>query len=222
MEPAEDIPLILAPTIFEYNVVRAALAPELATRQLRLAVCGVGEKQARRFCETIGSDLPTCLALIGWGGGLVPDLPAGAFLLADAALYAGLPPLVCETPSIPGLRTGPILTSLSPLLTPAQKQSAMATRALVVEMEAYPLAAWAAQRHIPFVHARVVLDAWDEALPDLGKGLSDSGQLRPGKFLWQIARQPALLRDLWWLSQRTRRLNGRLGQLAQALAQALL
>ncbi len=51
--------------------------------------------------------------------------------------------------------------------TPQAKRDAQRSGALAVEMEAYPLAAWAAAHRLLFIHARVILDAVDESLPDL-------------------------------------------------------
>lgn len=192
--------------------------------------CGVGERQSALFCQKIDQGLAlsggqvislnsiACLVLLGWAGGLAPNLAVGEVVCAQTALREGQASLNCETLPIQNARRGPILTVPKALLTPLEKSSAQASGALAVEMEAYPIAAWAKDRGFPFIHIRVIMDTVDETLPAFGAGLNSSGQVRLFPFLKRLAQQPALLRDLWWLNKRISALNPALEKLAQEVA----
>jgi nucleoside phosphorylase len=207
-------PLVVTPTALEKSAVQNALKKYLLPSPVQSMICGVGEGQSRLFCQKIDKNMVSCLVLLGWAGGLAAGVAAGDIVCADAALRDGQPPISCRTLPIKNARSGPILTVPKALLTPAKKQSAQASGALAVEMEAYPLAEWADQVGIPFVHARVILDTLDESLPDFGDGLDASTGLRVGPFLKRVARHPGLVWELWKLNARIRLTNLALENLA--------
>jgi hypothetical protein len=203
------MPLILTPTSLEYAAVKKALPGTIQLRQ-----CGVGEQQSGLFCQCL-PETPACLVLIGWAGGLAPHLAIGDIVCANLVLREGQPPLPCTPLPLQGVHTGPILTVPQALLTLAEKRQAyQASGALAVEMEAYPIAAWAQQRDIPFVHLRVISDRRDESLPDLGAGLDASGRVHLLPLLQKLMRQPALIATLWHLNRRLQSLNPILATLA--------
>jgi nucleoside phosphorylase len=202
--------MIVAPTTLEISAVRKGLVRFLEGNY-RLLMCGVGEGQSSAFCEKLNPAEISRLVLVGWGGGLTNVLKAGDIVCADAALYSGRPAIPCAiAPS--SLRSGPILTAPHALMTPAEKQVAASSGALAVEMEAYPLAAWASQHSIPFLHGRVILDAWNEALPNVET--DDTGQVRPFKLLKKLVKHPAIVTDLARLGRRVQILNPLLAKLA--------
>ena len=205
---------IVTPTALEFTAVRKGLGNMLKEGNCQLMMCGVGEQQSSAFCRKLDQLAIARLVLIGWSGGLTGDLGVGDAICADTALRDGQPPLACTLPPGGNYRTGPILTAPKALLTPSEKQAAAASGALAVEMEAYPLAAWANQRSIPFIHGRVILDTRDEALPDMGEGLDSSGKVHVGALLKLLARRPALLQELARLNHRVQMLNPILGKLA--------
>jgi nucleoside phosphorylase len=212
--PPNAFPLVVTPTALENSAVQNALKRYLLPSPVQSMICGVGEGQSRLFCQKIDRNRVSCLVLLGWAGGLAPSVAAGDVVCADAALRDGQPPLSCRALPIKNARRGPILTVAKALLTPAEKQSAQASGALAVEMEAYPLAEWAGQAGIPFVHARVILDTLDESLPDFGDGVDASAGLRVGRFLKRLARHPGLAWGLWKLNARIRLINPALENLA--------
>jgi nucleoside phosphorylase len=215
MLPPEHGPAIMvAPTREEWRVLRRALAPELAAGKLRLEECGVGPENAAALCRRLEDEgWRGSLFLAGWAGGLSADLAAGSVVLARSALSLDGPPHACQQRHLPGARVGDILTVSRALYTPEEKRRATATGALAVEMEAYPIAAWAEAQGLPFIHARVVLDAADERLPDLSHVVDESGRLR-----WlALGRHPSLLLELARLYTRLRRLNPILARLARQL-----
>jgi nucleoside phosphorylase len=224
------IPLVLAPTAIEYTAVQKGLKKALTKGRVRLLRCGVGERQSALVCQKIDQGLAfskgqaicrdsiACLILLGWAGGIAPHLAVGEVVCADSALREGQPSLRFDTLPIQNARIGPVLTAPAALLTPREKSAAQASGALAVEMEAYPLAAWAKDRGLPFMHARVIMDTVDETLPDFGPGLNQSGLVRLPAFLKRLTLHPALIRDLWWLTGRIRALNPALEKLAQEVS----
>jgi hypothetical protein len=213
--------LIVAPMASEYAAVRAGVRPLLGSGALEVRMCGIGPERAGAFCRGLGEGANwSGLALVGWAGGLAPELAAGDAVLADVALAPDAPPLPCHAIALAGGRVGPMLTVAQALFTPAAKRDARETGALAVEMEAYPLAAWAAARGLPFVHARVILDAVEEPLPDLGGALDAFGRPRLSYLLRRVSQRPALVPELWRLGRRGRALRPRLSALARDVAQA--
>jgi hypothetical protein len=174
--------VVVAPMRWESKAVRRAVgglqrvdAPFPAWRgdTLTLIECGVGPERAARVTSWLdstpkspplpaGGDLE--LWLVGVAGGLAEGLETGDALLADSVI-AGGERLPCEADAElrarlgEGVRVGPVLSSARALIPPEEKRAAAArTGALAVEMEAAPLARWAAGRGVRFVHLRVILD----------------------------------------------------------------
>jgi hypothetical protein len=213
--------LLVTPMASEYAAVRAGVRSLLESGAVELRMCGIGPERAGTFCRGLGDEGGwSYLALIGWAGGLAPELGAGDAVLADTALAPDAAPQPCHAPALDGVQVGPMLTVAEALYTAAAKRGARETGALAVEMEAYPLAAWASARGLPFVHARVILDAVEEPLPDLGGALDAFGRPRLPYVLRQVLRRPALLPELWHLGRRGQALSPRLGELAWAVVQA--
>lgn len=216
-----SIPMVIAPTAFEFATIQRVLRRSQINRKLRLGMCGVGEQQAILFCRTLDPGNISHLLLLGWAGGLIPDLAAGAVVCANKSVRTGKPGLTAIAFTINGLRIGAILTSPQALLTLAEKQAAQSCGAIAVEMEAYPFAEWAYTHGIPFTHGRVILDTMSESLPDMGQALDVYGRLRKSPFLAQLVKHPALIPEIWHLFQRTRSLNTILEQLALDLVRLI-
>ena len=211
--------LLLAPTLSEYAPIRAALAGKLADGKVQLAVCGIGPACATFLCERLErTGWSGCLALIGWAGSLSPDLTAGDVLVANAALNVRGQSAPCTPINLPGAKVGALLSVPAPLLTPEAKRAAQSSGALAVEMEAYPMAAWANAHHVPFIHTRVILDTVDEALPDLGNALDDLGRVRPGRLAARLLSRPQVALDLLRFVHRMRELDPILAALALAVS----
>jgi adenosylhomocysteine nucleosidase len=204
-------------------VIRRSVAGSEAEGALETTMCGIGPECAARFARRLEerTELPSGMALVGVAGGLDASLAAGDIVLASAALDEEGRQAPCTVLSLPGAAIGPIVTVHRAVYTPAEKAAARSTGALAVEMEAYPLAAWAMQRMLPFVHARVILDSVDEALPDLGDVLDDYGQLRPGKLLRQLVGRPSRIASLVGLQRGMQAVAPALGRLAQAVVEAV-
>ena len=210
--------LLITPTHSEYTAVRAALADRLVEGRLELVKCGMGMAAAAALCQRLErSGWTGSMVLLGWAGGLSPDLAAGDCVVADAAVDSDGRRVSLATPELPGATVGPLLCVDTPLLTPQAKHDAWLSGALAVEMEAYPLAVWAAARPAPFIHARVILDTVDEALPDLGDALDAQGRVRPVRLAARLVARPRTALSLLWLARRVRALDQALGALARAV-----
>jgi nucleoside phosphorylase len=206
-------PLIVVPTAVEFGAVRRALRGAEARGEVVLAQCGMGVRQAGGFCERIRPEQVSCVALVGWAGGLAQDLAVGEVVSADAAVMEGCPRLEFRALDLPGARRGAVLTSPKALASAAEKRSAGEVwGAIAVEMEAYPLAAWAEEQGIPFYHVRIIMDTRDEELPDLEAGGSIWGKAR---------RLLSLAPRLWWMFRRVRSLDAGLARMAAQVVGAI-
>jgi len=198
------------------------------TRRLsvELRICGIGPRRAATLCaEFERGARPGGVALLGWAGGLRDDLAVGDIVIADRALSAGRSDVNCLALPLPGtarVHRGPMLTADHVVAAPAAKRAAAACGALAVEMEAYPLAAWAAQREVPFVHDRVILDTVEDTLPALDGVLDGYGRLQIRPLFGALARRPVLLGEFTRMALRLRGVNRRLAELAEAVVAALL
>ena len=210
--------LIVAPTRHEFSVVRAALA-DLSDDGVELASCGVGPVATTAFCRRLDCrpPVPRTLVLLGYAGGLDPGLVPGDLVLADAVLNARGERVTCTPLNIPAVRVGPLLSVAEPLRTPGEKRAAAHSGAIAVEMEAYPLGVWARTRGLPFVHARVVLDAADEPLPDLGDALGVAGEVDWRRLAQAVLIRPGLVAPLLQLARRARDVRPALAELARAV-----
>jgi nucleoside phosphorylase len=219
----KPLPIVIAPTAIEFAAVRQAIWPWVKARKVNLAQCGMGNKRAHVFGEKLDSQQSSCLILLGWAGGLIPNLLAGDFICADSALYMDRVPVPCRQVHLSNVRQGPILTVPKALFTPQEKFQAQASGAIAVEMEAYPLAVKARQLGIPFIHTRIILDTLDESMPDFGSDiLNDAGEMRLRPFLIKLFRKPGQLKILWQLNGRIRKLNPLLGNLALNICRLIL
>ncbi|MGN6317444.1 phosphorylase [Trinickia sp.] len=140
----------------------------------------------------------------GTAGGLAPDLPPGALIVADAidgplgrvltdsawkdrmiaALRAALPDARIEC--------GTLAAVAAPVVTQAQKDALHGkTGALAVDMESHVAAAQAVARALPFAVCRAVVDpAWRTLPPAATAGLREDGTTALGPILRELARAP--------------------------------
>jgi nucleoside phosphorylase len=214
--------LLVAPTIPESALVRAAVADLLADGGLEIEVCGMGPASATALCQRLEARTRPLggLALVGWAGGLSPDLAVGDVVLAYASVDGQGVRVPCTVIELPGAKVGALLTASEPLLTPQAKSDAWKGGALAVEMEAYPLAEWARERGLPFVHARVILDPVGEDLPDLGDALDLLGRVRWGRLVRRLLSRPSLIVALYRLMRRNQAIGPVLGGVARSVVEA--
>jgi adenosylhomocysteine nucleosidase len=216
--------ILVTPTLSEYRAVRPFVAGRVADGVLETLMCGIGPQRAAALSRRLDErgDLPSSLALVGVAGGLDPALAAGDIVLASTAWDEEGRRAPCTVIPLAGASVGPILTVSRALYTPAEKAARREAGALAVEMEAYPLAGWAAERGLPFVHARVILDPFDEPLPDLGDVLDEYGRIQPAGLLRILLAHPSRIAEMAQLVRRSQVTAPPLGRLAQAVVTAQL
>ncbi len=214
--------LLITPSQAEYRIVETTLRDYLAAGSLEVVMSGIGPDCAAAFCRQLEARrrLPSVVALVGVAGGLDPALAAGDTVLASAVLDEEGRQVPCALIPLSGASVGPMLTVSRALYTPAEKTAALDTGALAVEMEAYPLAAWAAESGLPFIHARVILDAFDEILPDLGDLLDAYGRVRPAELVRHLLAHPSHVASLIRLLRRSQAISPALGRLAGLITDA--
>lgn len=187
-----------------------------------LIVAGVGGPAARRGTELLlAGHRPRWLIAAGFGGALAPEWERN-----DAVLVTRL---VSDDVTAPGLdidlslpgpsegrgrvQSGRLVTVSRIIRTVAEKAELRArTRADVVDMESYPVAALCAQRGVRFLGVRVISD---EATTDLPPGiltiLGPTGSFRLGAAVGAIWRRPSSLKELWSLREHAHQAADRLG-----------
>lgn len=154
---------------------------------IQVALCGIGREAGERVAALLDAAPCSLLVSLGFAGALDPALRPGDLIVADAFLYADAPPLVLPDPlSLQGERdgervlapypSGALLTVDAPLLTPAAKRRARAASgAAVVDMEGRRIAEAAAERGVPIVAVRAVIDEADFALPPFAAEIAAAG-----------------------------------------------
>jgi hypothetical protein len=113
---------------------------------------------------------------------------------------------------------GPVLTSDRVLSTVEDKEAGAALGAVAVEMEAGPLARWAAARGVPFVHLRIVLDPYNSALPSARLPTDDHARASTGTLLRYVLVHPGQWPALWRLIGQVRMAQGVMRQTIAALS----
>ncbi|HEY3850743.1 MAG TPA: hypothetical protein VGL87_07230 [Steroidobacteraceae bacterium] len=184
--------------------------------------CAAAGMAARRLVEAGAT------ALVSWGmaGGLDPDLPAGAICLPrevvapDGMRFATASPwhetLTASVASCRPVVSGVLLTSLHPIAGVAAKaQARRETGAVAVDMESSAVAEVAAASHVPFMAVRVIVDTAHDAIPSSVTAAGESGQVRIGRLLMELARSPGEIVALIRLARRYRAAIRSLGAVAK-------
>ena len=167
------------------TLVVSALAFELAglisedLKGIHPVVTGMGQQKAKSGLERALKEIrPRRIIAVGLCGGLAPGEVIGSLAVPSSIVAQGKEAgIICET--LPGLdHRGVLVTVPGPVTTPAAKADLRkATMADWVDMESYAWAEVARERGIPFAVMRVVVDSWDEFLPNLGSPRSWSSAL---------------------------------------------
>lgn len=213
--------------------VPAWTAPGSAGGALLVLECGMGPERSEALAPELDRASPAALWLAGWCGGLRGDLRVGDLVLADAALSEtpeglvriGHPPppaLVAWLQAWAAsharrLVVAPVLTSSRVLVRAAEKRAAAATGAAAVEMEAAPLARWAAEHGVPFTHLRVVLDPAGSDLPPEDLHGEDEADGEMSRYLRRALWYPRTWLAVWRLLGHSRRAQQVMAALGTAL-----
>lgn len=183
------------------------------TREVMVVTGGIGPRRTQRTLDQFIAMPLSAVFSIGCAGALIPGLTTGQLVLASVV---SMPEINAEMPSdetslqrfpvdaqfLSHARTaaakagvltadGSLLTSPTVLFTPEEKaQRGRETGAIAVEMESGVHAAFAAQRGLPFLVLRVILDGVDMRLP-MVKGLTTAeGDVRAFKAAMHVVTHP--------------------------------
>ena len=240
--------LVVTPIHWESQAVLKSLAdvlpepgwdvPAWRTGDLLIVEPGMGPDVTKALLPFLEARMPREVWLYGCCGGLTPELRVGDLVLADATIIAGanhdspesisLPPgepvlaqmrrMVAELDA--RLIIGPVLTSDHLLASVDQKKTAAAGGAVAVEMEEGPLARWAAERRVPFVHLRVVLDPLCSPLPPISRPAHASARVTRGDLVRHALDHPREWQSLWRLMRQGRKAGQMLTDVITLLATA--
>ncbi len=169
---------------------------------------GMGPRQARQTVKEFTNRPLSAVLSIGCAGALIPELTAGQLVLAPALrMYAEEPAGQFDTfgadsrlfraaqdaAQQAGVETmeGGIVTSPCVLFTRQQKEKRRReTGCIAVEMESGVHAAFAAERTLPFLALRVILDSVDMGIPPVKGFTTVEGKIRLSKAMAYIAAHP--------------------------------
>jgi len=199
-----------------------------ARTEVVVVTTGVGPEQAQRVAaECMDHFNPSLVVSAGTCGALVPGIEmsewvvtgtvrrlskpgadgrvAGETIMSPATELIGQ--LAKAIGSEPGYHRGTLVTVSDVPVVDAEEKEAIASKhqAIAVDMESYGIARAAADRDIPWLIARVVVDTTFRPLPELGPMNIVTGRPPlPGIFLYVLKNPlsgPQILYGLWQLIQ---------------------
>ncbi|MGA0420547.1 MAG: hypothetical protein ACO3P9_11020 [Phycisphaerales bacterium] len=186
---------------------RAVLERHLPTGTI-VEVCGPGAAGVHRWFEQRGdaTDAPRGVVLVGTAGGLSPELPAGAALVADRVVDTTDRTWTATLP-LPGRAPrGVVLTVATPSTTPEEK-AALHRRfatAAAIDLESAAFAEACTARGWRWSVVRGISDAISDRLPrDVATWIDDRGRLRTRSLMASLARSPRTLTLLPGLRRRS-------------------
>jgi adenosylhomocysteine nucleosidase len=180
-----------------------------------LAVSGIGPVAAQVAAHALVDAGASALMSFGMAGGLDPSLKAGSVVVPCEVISAdGTRFATCQSwrervaAAVSPLRAvseGTLLTSAQPIDTPAHKAAAFRDfGAAAVDMESAAVAQVAANRRLPFIAVRVIVDTAADKLPQAVVNASRAGRLRIGRLLAGLVVAPLEIAELVRLTQRYR------------------
>lgn len=182
-------------------------------REVMVVTGGIGPRRTQRTMDQFVTMPLSAVFSVGCAGALVPGLTTGQLVLAPAVSMPAMDDEMrfdetrllrfpVDTQLLSYTRTaatkadvptadGALLTSPTILFTPEEKtRRGQETGAIAVEMESGVHAAFAAQRGLPFLVLRVILDGVDMRLP-MVKGLTTpDGDVRAFKAAFHVVTHP--------------------------------
>src|SRR5262245_50117615 len=178
------------------------------TREVLVITSGIGPRRTRQTMERVG-EIPFAGVLsVGCAGALIPGLEAGHLVLAPEVCMQSTQPegplqrfpvdaqwLACARAAAQRAAIvsaeGALFTSTKILFTPEEKtQQGRITGAVAVEMESGLHAAFAAERDIPFLALRVILDPVSMAVPPVRRLTTPEGEVCPFKAAAHMVTHP--------------------------------
>jgi len=210
----------------------AAVRGRIGDRPVQVAVCGVGERAARRAAERCArlASQGACgrVVWLGIAGALSPDLEVGDLVVGRTVMAPDQPSIgVDETlvgaAAARGCRPGVLVTAPGLVVT-ASSREALWRRTGSLPETAVDMESWAAARvlqraGVPFAAVRAISDTAADRLPSWLESVSsaDSG-LPLGPVVRGALMRPSGLVPLARIRLRTARLGVRLAEVAASLA----
>ncbi len=204
-------------------------------RDIVIVTGGIGPHRARQTVEEFADTPFSAVLSVGCAGALIPGLTTGQLILAPALrMYADELEGQLDTFGVDkrllsatqnaarqaGVETteGAIVTSRRVLFTPQEKEErGRETDCIAVEMESGVHAAFAAERALPFLVLRVILDSVDMSIPPMKGVTSSEGKIRLSKAMTHIATHPHHLPFLLRLQHCRKQAAETLSRLCRAL-----
>lgn len=188
-------------------------------RDVIIVTGGIGPRRARQTVEEFADTPLSAVLSVGCAGALIQGLTTGQLVLAPAVRMeveereGRLDTFVVDECLLrvaqsaaqqAGVETteGVIVTNRRVLFTPQEKEErGRETDCIAVEMESGVHAAFAAERTLPFLALRVILDSVDMAIPPMKGVTTSEGKIRLSKAVAHIATHPQHLPFLLRLQQ---------------------
>jgi adenosylhomocysteine nucleosidase len=181
---------------------------QAGTREVLVIIGGIGPRRTRQTMERF-AEVPFAGVLsVGCAGALIPGLEAGHLVLAPDvcmpstqeegplrrfpvdAQWLAYARAAAQRAAIVSAE-GSLFTSTKILFTPEEKaQQGRTTGTIAVEMESGLHAAFAAERGIPFLALRVILDSVNMAIPPVRHLTTPEGEVRPFKAVAHMVVHP--------------------------------
>jgi adenosylhomocysteine nucleosidase len=205
---------------------RADGLAELADGTL-LALSGVGPAAAARAAKRLADAGARALLSFGLAGALDPSLSAGALVIPhrvisrEGATVSVSPQwralLVRSLGARRAVNGGDLLSSSRPIDSIEAKSAVFhGTGAAAVDMESLAVAQVAADRKLPFVALRVIVDTAVDRVPRSVMAASREGQVKIARLLGALALAPADILDVIRLARRYRMAMRALAQVTNA------
>ena len=216
----------------EVRAIRAGLHGKNAV----ITRTGIGKKNAEtRTAALIESAGPSVILAAGFAGGLDPRLTPGDVFVAsevhdaeDSGAQWSAPHQLMELAAELSLSDHEIhfgkLVTVEKVMGSSQKKQALRARtgAAAVDMESSGILRVAAEKKVPVLCVRTILDEVDFELPfDFGKILTPEGRPRLLETIGAIAEQPGRVAKLLPLRTRARTAAKSLGVFLPRLVEAL-
>ncbi|RMF88157.1 MAG: hypothetical protein D6736_11185 [Nitrospinota bacterium] len=196
---------------------------------------GMGREAAGEGATLLARRYPLrCLYVVGFAGGVAPELRTGDLVVGETVYCASLDPeRVQAFRTDPGLEKGireagqraglrcqrGTLLTVDRVITDQDEKGRLHQRheVVAVDMESGAVAAVAHRQGIPFLAVRIIFDTWEMSLPPALLALSDRrGEIRPGRVMHYLSRHPAHVPLFWRLLKRWYRAQQALAALGRA------
>lgn len=214
------------------GAVAVAVRGRIGDRPVQVAVCGVGERAARRAAERCVrlASRGACgrVVWLGIAGALSPDLEVGDLVVGRTVMAPDQPPVdldetLVEAAVARGCRPG-VLVTASGLVVTASSRETLWRRTGSLPETAVDMETWAAARvlqdaGVPCVAVRAISDTSADRLPSwLEHAPAPGGGFPLGPVVRGALMRPSSLVPLAKIRLRTARLAVRLAEVAASLA----